>query len=162
MNKLSTVLVTLSLIASTASQAQPTKMPENKRGDKTLVVENEDPVKIYGSLISYTQNARSVVKIEFDEIIHRISPNKSTAKTCLDIENHRFNSLGEALNVLSSHGWSPELSWITEDNRSGTVTHMIISKDVEKLLPVFPWKDKQFPPKQSGDSGKSPSKGRSK
>ena len=162
MNKLSTVLATVTLLVSTASQAQLTKKPDNTRGQKTVVVEEDETVKMYGSLMSYTQNARSVVKIEFDEIIHRISPDKSAAKICLDLANHRFNSLGEALNVLSSHGWSPELIWTTEDNRSGTVTHMIIAKDVEKLMPVFPWKDKQFPPKESGNSGKSSGKGKSK
>ena len=162
MNKLSIVLATVALSISTASQAQLTKTSDNTRGKKTVVVEEDETVKIYGSLMSYTQNARPVVKIEFDEIIHRISPDKSAAKICSDLENHRFSSLGEALNVLSSHGWSPELSWTTEDNRSGTVTHMIIAKDVDKLMPVFPWKDKQFPPKESGDYRKSSGKGKSK
>ena len=158
MNKLSIVLATVALSVSTASQAQPTKTPDNKRGEKIVVVEEDETVKIYGSLMSYTQNARSVVKIEFDEIIHRISPDKSAAKICLDLANHRFKSLGEALNVLSSHGWSPELSWTTDDNRFGTVTHMIISKDVDKLMPAFPRKDKQLPPKESGKSGNTSGK----
>tara|TARA_Y100001933_G_C18905981_1_gene524630 strand:+ start:75 stop:575 length:501 start_codon:yes stop_codon:yes gene_type:complete len=162
MNKFSIVLATVALLVSTASQAQLTKKPENTRGEKTVVFEEDETVKIYGSLMSYTQNARPVVKIEFDEIIYRISPDKSASKICLDLENHRFNNLGEALNVLSSHGWSPELSWTTEDNRSGTVIHMIIAKDLEKLIPIFPWKDKQFPPKESGGSGKSSGKGKYK
>ena len=162
MNKLGIVLATVALTVSTASQAQLTKKPDNTRGQKTVVVEEDETVKIYGSLMSYTQNARPVVKIDFDEIIYRISPDKSASKICLDLANHRFNSLGEALNVLSSHGWSPELSWTTEDNRSGTVTHMIIAKDVDKLMPVFPWKDKQLPPKESRNSGKSSEKGKSK
>ena len=162
MNKLSIVIATVALLVSTASQAQLTKKPDNTRGEKTVVVEEDGTVKIYGSLMSYTQNARPVVKIEFDEIIHRISPDKSASKICLDLANYRFNSLGEALNVLSSHGWSPELSWTTEDNRYGTMTHMIIAKDVEKLMPVFPWKDKQLPPKESGNSVKSSGKRKSK
>ena len=162
MNKLSIAFVTSAFLVSIASHAQLTKKPDNTRGEKTVVFEEDETVKIYGSLMSYTQNARPVVKIEFDEIIHRISPDKSAAKICLDLANHRFNSLGEALNVLSSHGWSPEFSWTTEDNRSGTVTHMIIAKDVGKLMPVFPWKDKQFPPKESVNSEKSSGKGKSK
>ena len=162
MNKLSIAFATIAFLVSIASQAQLTKKPDNTRGEKTVVFEEDETVKIYGSLMSYTQNARPVVKIEFDEIIHRISPDKSAAKICSDLANHRFNSLGEALNVLSSHGWSPELSWTTEDNRSGTVTHMIIAKDVGKLMPVFPWKDKQFPPKESVNSEKSSGKGKSK
>jgi len=156
------LFATVGLLVSITSQAQSTKVPDNLRGEKVLVVEDDKPVKIYGSLMSYTQNARAFVKIEFDEIIHRLCPDKSAAKICLDIENHRFNSLGEALNVLSSHGWSPQLTWTTEDNRSGIVVHMIIAKDIDKLMPVFPWKDKQFPPKDVAGSGKSSSKGRSK
>ena len=156
------VLATVALLVSTASQAQLTKKPDNTRGTRTVVVEEDEKVKIFGELTSYTQNGRAVVKIAFDDMVHRISPDKSGAKVCLDIENYRFASLGEALNVLSTHGWTPEFAWTSEDNRNGTVTHMIIAKDIEKLMPVFPWKDKQAGSKGSTPAGKSSGKGKSK
>ena len=53
----------------------------------------------------------------------------------------RFGDSGEALNVLSSHGWHVEQVWTTED-RTGTVVNYLISLEVEKLLPVYPWRDK--------------------
>lgn len=156
MKKLSMVLAVVAMMISTATQAQLTKKPDNTRGTKTAVVEEDEKVKIFGTLVSFTQSGRSVVKLEFDEIIHRISPDKSAAKLCLDLENYRYSSLGEALNILSTHGWTPDMVWISENNRNGTITHMVISKEIDKLMPVFPWKDKQGA--KGGDDAKSSKK----
>ena len=70
----------------------------------------------------------------------------------MDIEGHRFNSLGEALIVLSSHGWMPEFGWASEDNRNGSVTHMLIAKGVKKVQPLYPWKEKEV----KGDAKSKP------
>ena len=156
------VIAVVAMLVSTTTQAQLTKKPDNTRGTKTVVVEDDEKVKIFGTLQSYTLNGRAVVKINFDEMVHRISPDKSAAKLCLDIENHRFSSLGEALNVLSTHGWTPEIGWTSEDNRYGTVTHIIIGKDVDKLLPVFPWKDKSVDNKSDDSKSSGKSSGKSK
>tara|TARA_B100000427_G_scaffold20239_1_gene15433 strand:+ start:94 stop:579 length:486 start_codon:yes stop_codon:yes gene_type:complete len=161
MKKLSIVIAVVAMLVSTTTQAQLTKKPDNTRGTKT-VVEDDEKVKIFGTLLSYTQSGRSVVKIEFDDMVHRISPDKSAAKLCLDIENHRFSSLGEALNVLSTHGWTPELGWTTEDNRNGTITHMIIGKEVDKLMPVYPWKEKSGVKSTDESKSSGKSSGRSK
>ena len=155
------IIAVVAMLVSTTTQAQLTKKPDNTRGTKT-VVEDDEKVKIFGTLLSYTQSGRSVVKIEFDDMVHRISPDKSAAKLCLDIENHRFSSLGEALNVLSTHGWTPELGWTTEDNRNGTITHMIIGKEVDKLMPVYPWKEKSGVKSTDESKSSGKSSGRSK
>lgn len=143
MKKLSMVLAAVGLLVSTTASAQLTKKPDNTRGTRTVVEEVAKKPKLYGTMMSYTQSGRAVVKIEFDPMIERIAPEKSTAGSCYELENHRFNSLGEALNVLSSHGWCVELGWTTEDNRNGTVTNFVLSKEVEKLMPVYPWKEKK-------------------
>ncbi|MBM71443.1 MAG: hypothetical protein CL847_01485 [Crocinitomicaceae bacterium] len=143
MKKLSMVLAVVAMMVSPAIQAQLTKKPDNTRGSRNVVVEEDEKVKIFGTVLSYTQSGRAVVKIDFDEIVHRISPDKSAAKLCLDLQNYRYSSLGEALNVLSTHGWTPDMAWTSEDNRNGTITHMVISKEIDKLMPVFPWKEKQ-------------------
>ena len=151
------VLAVVAMMVSTTTQAQLTKKPDNTRGTRTVVVEEDEKVKIFGTLLSYTQSGRAVVKIDFDEIVHRISPDKSASKLCLDIENYRFSSLGEALNVLSTHGWTPEIAWTSEDNRNGTITHMVLGKEVDKLMPIFPWKDKRG----AGDGEDAKSSGKS-
>tara|TARA_Y100000746_G_C15412699_1_gene411016 strand:+ start:412 stop:900 length:489 start_codon:yes stop_codon:yes gene_type:complete len=162
MKKFSIVIAVVAMLVSTTTQAQLTKKPDNTRGTKTVVVEDDDKVKIFGTILSYTQSGRAVVKIEFDDMVHRISPDKSAAKLCLDIENYRFSSLGEALNVLSTHGWTPELGWTSEDNRNGTITHMIIGKEVDKLMPVFPWKEKSGVKSTDESKSSGKSSGRSK
>ena len=141
MNKLSIAIAAVGLMMTTSASAQMTKKPDNTRGVKTQVLEEKDKTVLYGSMTSSMQNGRELVKIQFSEMVQRISPDKAAAKTCLDFENHRFSDTGDALNVLSSHGWHVEQVWTTED-RTGTVVNYLISLEVEKLLPVYPWKDK--------------------
>ena len=66
------VLAVVAMMVSTTTQAQLTKKPDNTRGTRTVVVEEDEKVKIFGTLLSYTQSGRAVVKIDFDEIVHRI------------------------------------------------------------------------------------------
>lgn len=141
MEKLSIVLAVVAMIFSATTQAQLSKNSESSRASSATEQKLEH--KIYGTLISFNQNGREIVKVEFDEMIQRISPNKSDSKVCIQIEGHRFNSLGEALIVLSSHGWMPEFGWTSEDNRNGSVTHMLIAKEVKQVQPLYPWKEKE-------------------
>ena len=156
MKKLNIVLAVVAMMVSATTQAQLTKNPDKTRGTRTVVVEEDEKFKIFGTLWSYTERGRAVIKINFDDIVHEISPHKSASKFCLDIENYSFSSLGEALNVLSTHGWTPEIAWTSEDNRNGTITHMVLGKEVDKLRPVLPWKDRQGP--KGGEDARSSGK----
>ncbi len=153
MKKLSMVLAVVGLLVSTSVNAQLTKKPDNTRGTRTVIEEVDKKPKLYGTMMSYVQGGRAVVKIEFDPMVERITPDKTSAGACYELERYRFNSLGEALNVLSSHGWVAEFGWTTEEARNGTVTHFVLSKEVEKLMPVYPWKEKK-----GGDSIKEGAK----
>ena len=149
------VLVVVAMMISTATQAQLTKKPDNTRGTRTAVVEDDKKLKIFGTLVMFTESGRSVVKVEFDEIVYEISPDKAL-KLCIDLENYRYSSLGEALNILSTHGWTPDMVWTSENNRNGTIAHMVISKEIDEFIPLFPWKYKQGA--KGGEDAKSSGK----
>ena len=68
------------------------------------------------------------------------------------MRQHKFSSLIDALVVLSSHGWYPEISWNYDNADLGLVTSIVISKEM-KIEPMYPWKkmiikDKQKMPEK--------------
>ena len=134
------VLAVVTLIA-TSVQAQTKNNPGATKGRSDRVVKRELS-KLYGSMISYTQNNQEIVKIEFDEIIFRICQDKKITKPIEGISNYRFSSRDEALNILSSHGWMVDYVWTTE-GRNGVTVNYILIKQVPALTPTSPWLDKR-------------------
>ena len=147
------VLAVVTLIA-TSVQAQTKNNPGDTKGRSDRVVKREFS-KLYGSMVSYTQNNKEIVKIEFDQIMLRICQDKKITKVLDQITNYRFSSRDEALNVLSSHGWIVDQIWTTE-GRNGVTVHYIISMKVPALTPVSPWLDKRT---EKGREGKDAAKG---
>ena len=153
MKKLYIVLAIVALLVTTA-QAQMTKNPGDTKGGSDRVVKRELS-KLYGSMVSYTQNNQEIVKIEFDEIIVRICQDKKITKAVEEISKYRFSSRDEALNILSSHGWMVDQVWTTE-GRNGVTVNYILSKQVPALTPISPWLEKRAEKDGAGkDAGKA-------
>lgn len=139
MKRLSILFAVAALMATTNVFAQGTKEMAEKGGGVMKV--NQVSPKVYGEVTSFTVNGRNTVKVSFNTIIEKVTGDKTAFKTCANLENYQYESLGEALNILASHGWQVDQVW-TVENRTGVDTHYLISKTVGRITPANPWMDK--------------------
>jgi predicted O-methyltransferase YrrM len=133
-------LAAITLLMSTQVQAQATKdQMKTKKAENSTSTEGTS--KIFGEMLVFELNGKIVVKVSFDPVMDRMGSDKEALASSQQIGNFKFTSMGQALNVLSSHGWMVEHVWTTLE-RSGAVQHFILSHEVAKLTPVSPWLSK--------------------
>ena len=141
MKRFTIVLAAITFMMSIQVQAQATKEEMNTKGKKENSMSSSNTSKLYGEMQVFELNGNAIVKVYFDDIMGRMGSDKEAIASSQKIADFHFTSLGQALNVLSSHGWMVENVWTTLD-RSGTVQHFLVSHEVAKLTPVSPWLDK--------------------
>jgi len=117
------------------------KSQSNSKGNPKDIVSKAGEYKLYGEVIKSQINGRTSVKVSFDPVMDRMGSEKELIGVAQQIRDYKFSSLGEALNILSSHGWNVEMVW-TSLGITGEVQHFLISHEIEKLSPVSPWLDK--------------------
>ena len=127
---------------STQVQAQGTKEQMKTKSKAESSTSTAAASKIFGEMLVFDLNGKTVVKVSFDPIMDRMGSDKEALASSQQIGGFNFQSMGQALNVLSSHGWMVEHVWTTLE-RSGAVQHFILSHEVAKLTPVSPWLDKR-------------------
>ena len=142
------------LFAIQANAQMTTKSKSNTKENPKNISSDAGASKLYGEVTLSEVNGRTSVKVSFDPIMDRMGSEKDAIALVHYLKEFRFSSLGQALNVLSSHGWNVEMVW-TALGRTGEVQHFLISRDVKKLFPVSPWLDKG----SRGASSKDNSKG---
>ena len=134
------VFAAITLLMSTQVQAQGTKdQMKTKKAENSTSTSGAS--KIFGEMLVFDLNGKTVVKVSFDPIMDRMGSDKEALASSQQIGSFKFTSMGQALNVLSSHGWMVEHVWTTLE-RSGAVQHFILSHEVAKLTPVSPWLSK--------------------
>ena len=149
MKRFTIVLAVITFMMSIQVQAQATKEEMDTKGKKESSTTSIDASKLYGEMLVFEVNGKTVVKVSFDAVMGRMGSDKEAIGSSQKIADFQFSSLGQALNVLSSHGWMVEFVWTTLE-RSGTVQHFLVSHEVAKLTPVSPWLDKRT---KRGDLG---------
>ena len=137
-----------------ANAQMTTKSQSNTKENPKNISSDAGASKLYGEITLSEINGRTSVKVSFDPIMDRMTSEKNALAEVYNLKEFRFASLGQALNVLSSHGWNVEMVWTTL-GRTGEAQHFLISRDVKKLSPVSPWLDKG----SRGASSKDNSKG---
>ncbi len=147
-------LVGAALLFSVQANAQMTTKTQSDKGTSHDMRSVAGEAKLYGEVTMSDVNGKASVKVAFAEIMDRMGSDKNAISVALDIEGYRFTSLGEALNILSSHGWNVEMVWTTL-GRAGEIQHFLISNEIEKISPVSPWLDKG----SKGASGKVGARG---
>jgi len=135
------VFAAITLLMSTQVQAQGTKEQMKTKSNAESSTSASGASKIFGEMLVFEINGKTVVKVSFDPILGRMGADKDALMASQQIGDFKFTSMGQALNVLSSHGWMVEHVWTTLE-RSGAVQHFILSHDVAKLTPVSPWLSK--------------------
>ena len=135
------VFAAITLLMSTQVQAQATKEQMKTKSKAESSTATSGASKIFGEMLVFEINGKTVVKVSFDPIMGRMGSDKDALVASQQIANFKFTSMGQALNVLSSHGWMVEHVWTTLE-RSGAVQHFILSHEVAKLTPVSPWLSK--------------------
>jgi len=136
------VFAAITLLMSTQVQAQGTKEQMKTKSKAESSTSTAAASKIFGEMLVFDLNGKTVVKVSFDPIMDRMGSDKEALASSQQIGGFNFQSMGQALNVLSSHGWMVEHVWTTLE-RSGAVQHFILSHEVAKLTPVSPWLDKR-------------------
>ena len=106
------------------------------------VAKSSKSTKIYGEVTLTEVSGNPSVKVYFDPIMERMMFDNDAFALVTNIKKHRFYSLGEALNVLSSHGWRVEMVW-TSLGRTGEVQHFLISNSIRTIPPISPWLEKK-------------------
>ena len=143
------VFAAITLLMSTQVQAQGTKNQINTKSNAESSTSTAGASKIFGEMLVFELNGKTVVKVSFDPIMDRMGSDKVALASSQQIAKFNFQSIGQALNVLSSHGWMVEHVWTTME-RSGAEQHFIISHEVSKLSPASPWLNKN---KNKGTKG---------
>ena len=147
-------LVGAALLFSVQANAQMTTKTQSDKGTSNDMRNDAGEAKLYGEVTMSDVNGKASVKVAFAEVMDRMGSDKNAISVAQDIEGYRFTSLGEALNILSSHGWNVEMVWTTL-GRAGEIQHFLISNEIEKISPVSPWLDKG----SKGASGKVGARG---
>ena len=134
-------LAAVTLLMSTQVQAQATKEERNVKSKSASSMSYVSASKIYGELQVSEVQGKTIVKIIFDNYLGKIEKLNPSLASASEISNFRYTSLGQALNILSSHGWNVDHVWTTME-RTGTVQHFLVSHAVSGLSPLEPWLDK--------------------
>ena len=100
-------------------------------------------VKLVGEITSSVIANNEVVKFNVDDIVYQITEDQGFLKYLDEATNFRFESAGQALNVLASHGWEVT-SVFTTRGRQGDEVHYVVACGVPMTPPYSPWLDPNF------------------
>ena len=134
-------LAAITLLMSTQVQAQATKDERNVKSKSESSMSSTKVSKIYGELLVSELQGATIVKVVFDNYLGKIEKLDPSLSSASKISEFKFSSIGQALNILSSHGWNVDHVWTTME-RTGTVQHLLVSHEVYGLSPLEPWLDK--------------------
>ena len=84
-----------------------------------------------------------IVKFTVDDIVNRITRDQDFLKNIEEATKFRFESAGQALNVLASHGWEVTSVYTTK-GRQGDEIHYVMSCNVAMTPPYSPWLDPTY------------------
>ena len=111
----------------------------SKGSSKTEVLRTEIRAGVfYGTLVSFKQTNTEIVRFNVDDVVMRMTRDTEFRKNVDAMTKYRFESVGQALNVLSSHGWDVNSTMVVR-GRQGDERHYLMSYSTERISPVLPW-----------------------
>jgi predicted O-methyltransferase YrrM len=143
MKRFTIVLAAITFMMSLQVQAQATKEEKKTKTktEKESLMSSSDTPKLYGEIQVFEISGKTVVKVYFDDVMSAMGIDKDEMMLFANIAKFHYSSIGQCLNVLSSHGWIVDNVWTTLEI-TGTVQHFLVSHEVGKLTSVSPWLDK--------------------
>ena len=140
MKRLGILLATAAMLTTVSMSAQVEKGYAYSR-ESSKEMRPERPMhKVYGELTVTNNNGRVVIKVDFNEmLLGKMSRDRDILEVTSELASHKYASLSEALNVLSSHGWEVEEVW-TQSGKMANNTNFLISKSVSEVTPLYPWR----------------------
>lgn len=100
-------------------------------------------VKLVGELTSTMVANNEIIKFDVDDVVYSITRDQDFLKNMEEAAHFRFQSAGQALNVLASHGWEVTSVYKTK-GRQGDIIHYVLSRTVSMTPPYSPWLDPTF------------------
>ena len=91
----------------------------------------------FGRVVVYQQSNKEIVRFEIDDSSIGTVRDKDLLQDLRTMASHRYGSTLEALNVLSSRGWSLASTLVLNTNR-GEERHYLMSYTVAGK-PLSPW-----------------------
>ena len=96
----------------------------------------------YGTLVSFKQTNTEIVRFNVDDVVMRMTRDAEFRRNLDEMTKYRFESVGQALNVLSSHGWDVKSTMVVR-GRQGDERHYLMSYSTERISPVSPWLERE-------------------
>lgn len=120
------MIIMIPMVATAQVDARATKTQYNK---------NEVAPKsyVYGDISVADMQGRTVIKLDFGTVIGSVYGDKEFRQDLTDLKAVQYSSLADALNTLSAYGWHVSGDY-TEITRTGTEQHLIIRKEVTRVV----------------------------
>ena len=100
-------------------------------------------VKLVGELTTSMIGNSEIVKFVVDDVVLKIPRDAKMLKHLEEAQKFRFESAGQALNVLASHGWEVTTVYTTK-GRQGPDIHYVLALGIPATPPYSPWLDPTF------------------
>ena len=139
------MLMTVALCGlAMAGSAQKNMSQMNSQGSKTDDKRTRlQEVKFVAELTSQMIANNELVKFSMDGIVEQISRDAVFLEDMKQASRFRYESAGQALNILGSHGWEVVSVYLTK-GRQGDVVHYVLSCSKPATPPYSPWSDPNF------------------
>lgn len=123
------------------NMSQMSAKGQDPRGGVTRTRVQE--VKLVGEVTSSMIANNEIVKFNVDDIVYNITRDQNFLKNVDEATKFRYESAGQALNVLASHGWEVTTVYTTK-GRQGDEIHYVVSCSVLMTPPYSPWLDPTY------------------
>lgn len=130
----------LAMAGSAQKKVSEMNSRDFKGGDKRTRVQE---VNFTGELTSQMIANNEIVKFNVDGIIEQISKDEVFLEHIQQASRFRYESAGQALNILGSHGWEIVSVYLTK-GRQGDMIHYVLTCSKPATPPYSPWSDPNF------------------
>lgn len=136
-----TWMMSLAVLAmATTMTAQDARLSSEKDARGGVYRTNIQSGEFYGTLVAFKQANNELIRFNVDDIVLRATRDQDFLKAVNSLKTFRFDNVGQALNVLASHGWQVRSTMVLE-GRSGEEKHFVMARPVSNIMPLSPWLD---------------------
>lgn len=140
-HNMKTWMMTLGMLAmATTMTAQDARLTSEKDARGGVYRTSIQSGEFYGTLVSFKQANNELIRFNVDDIVLRATRDQDFLKAVNSLKTFRFDNVGQALNVLASHGWQVRSTMVLQ-GRSGEEQHYVMARPVSNIMPLSPWLD---------------------
>ena len=134
------IFVVLTVLVVPHLTAQKMNLADGSKGKTENVQGLTQKNPWFGMVVVYQQSNKEIVRFQIDDSSVGPLRDKELMQDLPAMTSHRYGSTLEALNVLSSRGWSLVSAMVVNTNR-GEERHYLMSYEVASKV-LSPWRRK--------------------